>query len=82
MYGASFYGCHTAQRQLQVITNKNIIMSSFKSSRNIQKKECGPDKFKLNVSLLIIWPDEGTQAKIHGVSARIQSLFEINPFCT
>ena len=27
-----------------VITNKNIIMSSFKSSRNIQKKECGPDR--------------------------------------
>ena len=24
--------------------NKNIIMSSFKSSRNIQKKECGPDR--------------------------------------
>ena len=27
-----------------VITNKNIIMSSFKSNRNIQKKECGPDR--------------------------------------
>ena len=27
-----------------VITNKNIIMSSFKSSKNIQKKECGPDR--------------------------------------
>ena len=27
-----------------VIKNKNIIMSSFKSSRNIQKKECGPDR--------------------------------------
>ena len=25
------------------ITNKNIIMSSFKSSRDIQKKEGGPD---------------------------------------
>ena len=24
--------------------NKNIIMSSFKSSRNIQKKKCGPDR--------------------------------------
>ena len=24
--------------------NKDIIMSSFKSSRNIQKKECGPDR--------------------------------------
>ena len=24
--------------------NKNITMSSFKSSRNIQKKECGPDR--------------------------------------
>ena len=24
--------------------NKNIIRSSFKSSRNIQKKECGPDR--------------------------------------
>ena len=23
---------------------KNIIMSSFKSSRNIQRKECGPDR--------------------------------------
>ena len=27
-----------------VTTNKNIIMSSFRSSRNIQKKECGPDR--------------------------------------
>ena len=29
-----------------VTTNKNIhvIISSFKSSRNIQKKECGPDR--------------------------------------
>ena len=26
------------------ISIKNIIMSSFKSSRNIQKKECGPDR--------------------------------------
>ena len=25
-------------------TNKNIIMSSFKSSENIQKKEVGPDR--------------------------------------
>ena len=25
--------------------NKNIIMSSFKSSRNIQKKEFGPDRY-------------------------------------
>ena len=28
-----------------VTTNKNIQMSSFKSSENIQKKECGPDRF-------------------------------------
>ena len=27
-----------------VITNKDIIMSSFKSNRNIQKKQCGPDR--------------------------------------
>ena len=27
----------------KVKTNKNIIMSSFKSSRDIQKKEGGPD---------------------------------------
>ena len=27
-----------------IITNKNIKMSSFKSSENIQKKECGPDR--------------------------------------
>ena len=27
-------------------TNKNIKMSSFKSSENIQKKECGPDKVR------------------------------------
>ena len=27
-----------------VITNKNIKMSSFKSSENIQKKEDGPDR--------------------------------------
>ena len=26
-------------------TNKNIKMSSFKSSENIQKKEGGPDRF-------------------------------------
>ena len=25
-------------------SNKNIVMSSFKSSRNIQKKQCGPDR--------------------------------------
>ena len=29
--------------QLAFISNKNIIMSSFKSSRDIQKKEGGPD---------------------------------------
>ena len=28
-----------------VTTNKNIKMSSFKSSGNIQKKEDGPDRF-------------------------------------
>ena len=26
------------------VTTNKIIMSSFKSSRNIQKKECGPDR--------------------------------------
>ena len=28
---------------LNQLTNKNIIMSSFKSNRDIQKKEGGPD---------------------------------------
>ena len=27
-----------------MVSNKNMIMSSFKSIRNIQKKECGPDR--------------------------------------
>ena len=33
----SIKGCNS-------VANKNIIMSSFKSSRNIQKKEYGPDR--------------------------------------
>ena len=28
-----------------LISNKNIKMSSFKSSENIQKTECGPDRY-------------------------------------
>ena len=33
------------------MTNKNIIMSSFKSSRDIQKKEGGPDCTVSNIKL-------------------------------
>ena len=35
---------HSATGAAFNIVNKNIIMSSFKSSRNIQKKDCGPDR--------------------------------------
>ena len=40
-----------------VTTNKNIKMSSFKSGENIQKKECGPDRF-YKVKIMFIY--EGT----------------------
>ena len=41
-----------------VTTNENIIMSSFKSSRNIQKKEGGPDKlFRIYESKPIMFSD-------------------------
>ena len=37
--------------QVNLYTNNIIIMSSFKSSRNNQKKECGPDiSFSDNIS--------------------------------
>ena len=38
--------CHITKMTVMPIycMNKNIIMKSFKSSRNIQKKECGPDR--------------------------------------
>ena len=36
MYGESFYGCHTVQHQLQWKQKK---LSSFKSNKNIHKKE-------------------------------------------
>ena len=39
-----FLGIPHGTKPAAVTTNKNIIMSSIKSSRNIQKKECGPDR--------------------------------------
>ena len=48
MYGASFLGMSHGTTPAAVTTNKNIIMSSFKSSRDIQRKKGGPDShFKL-----------------------------------
>ena len=40
MYG---HGGHHGYVTWTIYINKNIIMSSFKSSRDIQKKEGGPD---------------------------------------
>ena len=37
-----FLGLPHGTTPAAVTTNKNIKMSSFKSSKNIQKKECGP----------------------------------------
>ena len=39
MYGASFLGMPHGTMPAAVETNKTIIMSSFKSSRNMQKKD-------------------------------------------
>ena len=39
-----FLGMPHGTTPAAVTTNKNIIMSSFKSSRDIQKKEGGPDR--------------------------------------
>ena len=39
-----FLGLPHGTRPAAVTTNKNIKMSSFKSSENIQKKEDGPDR--------------------------------------
>ena len=38
-----FLGMPQGTTQAAVTTNKNIIMSSLKSSRDIQKKQGGPD---------------------------------------
>ena len=42
MYGLHFRAPH-GTTPTEVTKNKNINMSSFKSSENIQKKEVGPD---------------------------------------
>ena len=39
-----FLGLPHGTTPAAVTTNKNIIMSSFKSSEDIQKKEGGPDR--------------------------------------
>ena len=39
-----FLGLPHGTKPAAVTTNKNIKMSSFKSSENIQKKEGGPDR--------------------------------------
>ena len=41
-----FLGLPHGTTPAAVITNKNIKMSSFKSSANVQKKEGGPDRSK------------------------------------
>ena len=55
--------------------NENIIMSSFMSSRNIQKKECGPDRsvsdnesssFKFIFSLAVYFYDIGKKGRDFG----------------
>ena len=43
-----FLGLPHGTTPAAVTTNKNIKMSSFKSSENIQKKEGGPDCFYQN----------------------------------
>ena len=44
-----FLGMPHGTTPAAVTTNKNIIMCSFKSSGNIQKKESGPDRLVLSV---------------------------------
>ena len=50
---------------LIVVSNKNIIMSSFKSSRNIQKKESGPYRgfayIECSSVILYIWQKQPEQ---------------------
>ena len=45
-----FLGMPHGTTPAAVTTNKNIIMSSFKSSRDIQKKEGKPERLKLKKS--------------------------------
>ena len=46
-----FLGMPHGTTPAAVTTNKNIIMSSFKSNRDIQKKEGGPDSCFGSVTL-------------------------------
>ena len=56
---------------MSLMANKDIIMSSFKSSRNIQKKECGPDRSvsvtlnELAVKSIIIYCNFEFQQRSH-----------------
>ena len=47
-----FLGMPHGTTPAAVTTNKNIIMSSFKSSRDIQKKEGGPSDFSKQLKSL------------------------------
>ena len=46
-----FLGPPNGTTPAAVATNENLNLSSFKSSENIQKKECGPDSTVRKVSL-------------------------------
>ena len=46
MYGP-LLGLSHGTTPVAVTTNKNLKMSSFKSSTNIQKKESGPDSYEM-----------------------------------
>ena len=48
-----FLGLQHGTTPAAVTTNKNIKMSSFKSSENIQKKEGGPDR-SAKVAILLL----------------------------
>ena len=68
LYGtlASLGGDRNAFR-LNTTTNKNIKMSSFKSSENIQKSECGPDRsVSNNQSSSVSLNELAMKAKITG----------------
>ena len=49
--GGLFLGMPHGTTPAAVTTNKKIIMSSFKSSRDIQKKEGGPDNIVTQYTL-------------------------------
>ena len=59
-----FLGMPHGTTPAAVTTNKNIIMSSFKSSRDIQKKEEGPESLKFNAKVGEWWPSLRFKSRI------------------